>query len=142
MSALQGVFRALDSGPLEAWFIDASIAADRDVDIERGLSRQNVVICTSIGLGAMLGGLIGSTDGVFDVNPLVVPIALGLVLQVVGLVAIITLMHEVRAGQRLGRGPAVDRDGARRGPRGGAADPRPARCSPRSSSPSSCGASA
>ena len=98
VSALQGVFRALDSGPLEAWFIDASIAADRDVDIERGLSRQNVVICTSIGLGAMLGGLIGSTDGVFEVNPLVVPIALGLVLQVVGLVAIITLMHEVRAG--------------------------------------------
>ena len=112
VSALQGVFRALDSGPLEAWFIDASLAADRDVDIERGLSRQNVVICTSIGLGAMLGGLIGSTDGVFDVNPLVVPIALGLVLQVVGLVAIITLMHEVRAGERLGRGPAVDRDGA------------------------------
>jgi len=98
VSALQGVFRALDSGPLEAWFIDASLAADRDVDIEHGLSRQNVVICTSIGLGAMLGGLIGSTDGVFNVNPLVVPIALGLVLQVVGLVAIITLMHEVRAG--------------------------------------------
>ena len=39
VSALQGVFRALDSGPLEAWFIDASIAADRDVDIERGLAR-------------------------------------------------------------------------------------------------------
>ena len=98
-AALLGVFRALDSGPLEAWFIDASLAADRDVDIEQGLSRQNVVICTSIGVGAMLGGLIGSTEGVFDVNPLVVPIALGLLVQVAGLVAIITLMHEVAVGE-------------------------------------------
>ena len=37
--------------------------------------------------------------GCSGVNPLVVPIGLGLVLQVVGLVAIITLMHEVRAGE-------------------------------------------
>ena len=50
--------------------------------------------------------------GCSAINPLVVPIALGLALQVVGLAAIITLMHEVRAGERLGRGPAVDRDGA------------------------------
>ena len=26
--ALQGVFRALDSGPLEAWYVDAALAAD------------------------------------------------------------------------------------------------------------------
>ena len=25
VSALQGVFRALDSGPLQAWFVDASL---------------------------------------------------------------------------------------------------------------------
>ena len=26
--ALQGVYRALDSGPLEAWYVDATLAAD------------------------------------------------------------------------------------------------------------------
>ena len=28
--ALQGVYRALDSGPLEAWYVDATLAADPD----------------------------------------------------------------------------------------------------------------
>ena len=79
VSALQGVFRALDSGPLESWFIDASLVADRDVDIERGLARQNVVICTSIGVGALLGGALASSEGAcFGVDPLVLPIAVGL----------------------------------------------------------------
>lgn len=97
--SLQGVFRALDSGPLEAWFIDASLAADADVDIERGLARQNIVICSSIGLGAMLGGIIAATDGFLGIDALVAPLVLGLVVQVVGLVAVIALMDEVRAGR-------------------------------------------
>jgi MFS family permease len=97
VAGLQGVFRALDSGPLEAWFIDASLVVDPDVDIERGLSRQNVVICTSIGIGALLGGAIAGSGGVLGIEPLVAPIALGLVVQVVGLVALLTLMHEVRS---------------------------------------------
>jgi predicted MFS family arabinose efflux permease len=97
VSALQGVFRALDSGPLESWFIDASRVADPSVDIEGGLARQNVVICTSIGIGAMVGGAIAATDGVLGVDPLAAPILLGLLVQVVGLVAVITLLHEARA---------------------------------------------
>jgi len=98
-ASLQGVFRALDSGPLEAWFIDASIAADPGVDIERGLARQNVVICSSIGLGASLSGVIAATHGVLGIDALVAPLVLGLVVQATGLVAVITLMHEVRSGQ-------------------------------------------
>ncbi len=96
---LQGVFRALDSGPLEAWFIDASLVADAEVDIEGGLARQNVVICSSIGLGAMLSGLIAATDGILGLEPLVVPIVLALLVQTIGLVALLTLMHEVQRGQ-------------------------------------------
>lgn len=99
VSALQGIFRALDSGPLEAWFIDASLATDPHVDIEGGLARQNVVICSSIGLGALLSGLIAATDGVFGIDALVAPIAVALAVQVAGLIAVATLMDEVRAGQ-------------------------------------------
>ena len=40
---LQGVYRALDSGPLEAWYVDHALAADPDADIETGLSRSGVV---------------------------------------------------------------------------------------------------
>ena len=54
--ALQGIFRALDSGPLQAWFIDASLEADPGVDIPRALAHSDVVICSAIGLGALLGG--------------------------------------------------------------------------------------
>jgi predicted MFS family arabinose efflux permease len=101
-AALLGVFRALDSGPLESWFIDASLVADPAVDIEGGLARQNVVICTSIGIGAMAGGAIAATDGAFGINPLALPILIGLVVQIVGLVAVIALMHEVRSGEGWG----------------------------------------
>ncbi len=99
VSSLQGVFRALDSGPLEAWFIDASLVADPGVDIEAGLARQNVVICSSIGLGAMLGGVIAATDGFLGIDALVAPLVLGLAVQVVGVLAVVTLMEEVRSGQ-------------------------------------------
>jgi len=98
-ASLQGVFRALDSGPLEAWFIDASLVADPDVDIERGLARQNVVICSSIGLGALLSSGIVAIDGFGGIDSLVAPLVLGLALQAAGLLAIVTLMEEVREGE-------------------------------------------
>ena len=97
--ALQGVFRALDSGPLQAWFIDASFAADPNAAIDRDLARADVVICASIGAGALLGGLIVHADGLVGLAPLAAPIVLGLVVQGVGVVAVITLMDEVRSGQ-------------------------------------------
>jgi MFS family permease len=94
VSVLNGVFRALDSGPLEAWFIDASLAADPSVDIERGLSRQNIVICSAIGVGALMGG------GVVAVtSSLSMPIAIGLAVQLLELIAVASLMDEVRKGQ-------------------------------------------
>jgi MFS family permease len=98
-SALMGVFRALDSGPLQAWFVDASLAADPDADLERGLAHADVVICSSIGAGALLGGLLASSDGVFGVDALVAPLVLAIGLQAVGLVALLTLVDEPRAAR-------------------------------------------
>src|SRR4029079_3031010 len=40
---LQGVYRALDSGPLEAWFVDATLAADLNAEIEHSLGRSSAV---------------------------------------------------------------------------------------------------
>ena len=36
-TALTAIFRALDSGPLEAWYVDATHAVDPDAHIESGL---------------------------------------------------------------------------------------------------------
>ncbi len=99
VSSLQGIFRALDSGPLEAWFIDASLAAEPDARIERALAHADVVICSSIGFGALLGGVVAATDGFLGIDALVAPLVLGLAVQAVGLVALLRLMDEVRPGR-------------------------------------------
>ena len=54
--ALQGVYRALDSGPLEAWYVDATLAADPNAKLERGLSAGSAVLSGAIAVGALLSG--------------------------------------------------------------------------------------
>lgn len=91
---LQGVFRALDSGPLEAWFVDATLADDPDAKIERGLSAGTTVVGVAIGSGALLAGGIIAWVEVPGVPTLALPIWLGLFVQLIGLVAILLLVHE------------------------------------------------
>jgi len=95
--ALQGVYRALDSGPLEAWYVDASLAGDPRARIDRGLSHAGVALGVAVGLGALgSAGLIALGD-LGGVEALAVPVVAALVLQVVGLLALAVLMVEPRA---------------------------------------------
>ncbi|GAB3068453.1 hypothetical protein GCM10027080_06460 [Pedococcus soli] len=56
---LQGVFRALDSGPLESWYVDTAHAEDPAIPVEDGLSRAGTVLGLAIASGALVsGGLI------------------------------------------------------------------------------------
>jgi MFS family permease len=99
--ALQGVYRALDSGPLEAWYVDASLAVDPHTRIDKGLSGAGVALGISIGLGSLAsGGLIALGDR-GGVDALAVPLVVALVLQTAGLVAVAVLMTEPRAGAGL-----------------------------------------
>ena len=52
--SLQGVYRALDSGPLEAWYIDATLTADPSANLERRLSAGSAVLSAAIALGRSL----------------------------------------------------------------------------------------
>jgi MFS family permease len=54
--ALQGIFRALDSGPLEAWYVDTAQADDPDVGIELALSQAATVLGVAIAGGALISG--------------------------------------------------------------------------------------
>jgi MFS transporter, DHA1 family, tetracycline resistance protein len=98
---LQGIYRALDSGPLEAWYVDEALRADPKADIETGLARSGVVLGLSIGGGALIsGGLValGSMrlGPLGTVTALTVPVLLSVVLSVAGLIAVAVLMVEER----------------------------------------------
>ncbi|HEX6248185.1 MAG TPA: MFS transporter [Nocardioidaceae bacterium] len=111
---LQGVYRALDSGPLEAWYVDAVHAASdgdggrrgQEHEVERGLSRAGAALGVAIAAGALAGGGLVALGDVGPFEALALPVVASLVLQVVGLVAVLVLMTEVRhaAGARAALG--------------------------------------
>ena len=94
--ALQGVYRALDSGPLDAWYVDAALAADPDADIEGGLSRGGVVTGLAIAAGALAGGGLVALDPLPGVDPLAVPVLAAIAVQAIALLAVVLLLTEVR----------------------------------------------
>ena len=60
--AVQGVYRALDSGPLQAWYVDVTLAADPDRDVTGGLSAGGTVTGLAIGCGALTGAGLVALD--------------------------------------------------------------------------------
>jgi len=99
---LQGVFRALDSGPLEAWYVDATLAAEPDAEIEHGLSAGSMVLSLAIAAGALASGALVALDPIPAVPTLVLPLLVALGLGVVNLAAIFVLMREVSAPRGVG----------------------------------------
>ena len=53
---LMGAFRALDSGPLEAWFVDEVHASAPGRDVDQELSRSGTLLGLAMALGALVGG--------------------------------------------------------------------------------------
>ncbi len=94
--ALQGVYRALESGPLDAWYVDAALEADPDADIETGLGAGGAVLGGSIAAGFLLSSALVALDPWPGVDPLVGPLLVSIGLRGVELVAISRLMAEVR----------------------------------------------
>ena len=96
-AALTGVFRALDSGPLESWYVDAALAADPEADLTNGLSAGGTVLGVAIATGSALAGGLVALDPVPALDALAVPVLAALVLHGVGLVATAVLLVEPRA---------------------------------------------
>lgn len=90
--AIGGASRALDSGPLEAWFVDTSRAIDPSADIERRLARGNAVDGVTLAVGSIIGGLLGSAGG----GDLDIVLAAALVAQVAHAGAALWLMTDDR----------------------------------------------
>ncbi|GAB7037978.1 MULTISPECIES: MFS transporter [Catenuloplanes] len=94
--ALQGVFRALDSGPLDSWYVDAVLAEDPDARFETGLGRAGVVVGCAIGGGALLAGGLVALDPFPAVSALTAPMVAAVALQAVTVAAILLLLREPR----------------------------------------------
>lgn len=93
--AIQGVFRALDSGPLEAWYVDQATAAEPGRRLEGDLSKAAIVLYGSVAAASLLAGLMGRMSGLpFD--PLTSIVALSFVFQMVSLVGVFLLVKEDR----------------------------------------------
>jgi MFS family permease len=93
---LQGVYRALDSGPLEAWYVDATLAADENAAIEHGLGRGSAALSIAIALGSLASGALVALRPLPGQDPLLLPLLVALGLHVVHVSAVAALMVEPR----------------------------------------------
>lgn len=105
-SALSGVFRALDSGPLNAWFVDAvheeAAVADRSHIVARGLSGYASVVGASIAIGAVISGLFIVWAPLGREHSLALPFWIAAGLAVVQIVVALAIMHEDRSARVAG----------------------------------------
>ncbi len=93
-AALEGIYRALDSGPLDAWHVDAAQAADPDADIETGLARQGTVLGVAIAVGALAAGGLALLPTPGALPALALPILVALGLRAVNGVLVWVLLRE------------------------------------------------
>lgn len=91
---LQGLFRALDSGPLEAWFVDAAVAADPEAEVDGPLSRGATALGTAIALGAAAGGGLVAWHPILGVSAFILPFALSALLYAAFGVLVVLLVRE------------------------------------------------
>jgi len=99
--AAQGIGRALDSGPLEAWYVDAVHLADPDADVTPGLSKAGAADGLGLAFGAVLGGLIPLVVGE-DSGALAVPLVVSAALTLVSVAGVLLLVVPLRTSDRSG----------------------------------------
>ena len=92
---LHGVGRALDSGPVEAWYVDTVHELDPSADVAPGLAAHSAADGGSLAVGAALGGLIPMLLG-GGTGALAAPFVAAIGLDLVYAAATLRLLSEVR----------------------------------------------
>jgi DHA1 family quinolone resistance protein-like MFS transporter len=84
-----GAGRALSSGALDAWFVDALQTIEPEVELQPKLAKAGMFSLMALGTGALLGGALPRlfanlpADGTAVITPLAVPVLFSLVIKVV-----------------------------------------------------------
>lgn len=94
VAVLTGIFRALDSGPLEAWYVDTVHLTRPGVDVDQDLSRAATVVGATMAGGAVVSGGLVAWHPVASQSALWLPVLICAVLSAVHLVAVVALMRE------------------------------------------------
>jgi MFS family permease len=100
--ALKGVARALDSGPLEAWYVDTVHRTDPGADITTGLSRAAAADAAGLAVGAVLGGALPLLVERGGAAALALPLLLAAGFALVHVAAVLLLVVPVRPAQASG----------------------------------------
>jgi MFS family permease len=86
---LLGLGRALDSGPVEAWYVDTVHRIDPVADVAPGLARHSAADGASLAVGAVLGGLLPGLLGGMGGQALTQPYVAAAVLDLVFVAAVL-----------------------------------------------------
>ena len=103
---LNGVGRALSSGALDAWFVDALKAAEPEMDLQPAFAKVNTFSLLALGIGTLGGSLIPDLfknlppDGTAVFTPLSMPLAIAGVVYILLILAVISLVKEDRPSSR------------------------------------------
>jgi len=121
-AGLMGVYRALDSGPLEAWYVDTVHEREPGADVHRAMSAQGVLVGVGLGGGALASGALVAWHPFEDSSALLLPIQVFVALCVVHLLATVVLLRETprttgglaaRLGSSVRETPVAVREGLR-----------------------------
>ena len=120
-AALQGVFRALDSGPLEAWYVDTVHVTEPGADVDQTLAAEGTVMGASMAVGAVVSGGLVALGTRCPGRALLLPMVCWAGLNLLYLVGLLVLMKEPRthvdstglrrAADSAREAPGVIRDG-------------------------------
>jgi MFS family permease len=101
-----GLARALDSGPLQAWYVEAVHSVEPQADLKPGLARGEAVEAGGLGVGALAGGALASLVPMDATGGAVISLSLPfLAAAAVGLVHAVALVGWVHDPPRERRGP-------------------------------------
>jgi MFS family permease len=100
---LMGTARALASGALDAWFVDALLAHDVAFDLQPSLAHAGTLTILGLSLGSLAGGAIPSAlggglpaDGTAILTPLSLPFLASFAVQLLCIAVIAVFVREVR----------------------------------------------
>ena len=94
LSLLMGIYRALESGPLDAWVVDQLHRSDPDADVEPVLGAGGVATGLSLAAGALVSAGLVSVGPILGVDVLVLPVVVAVAMRVLDVFALRRLMTE------------------------------------------------